>query len=193
MKPEPKPKKCRICSTMFLPRTSLQIVCSFECSIKHSEKKAEKKASKEWKERKSIMKEELKTFSDYAKALQKEVNEAVRIRDEGKECISCSTILNSKVKKFDAGHFYSVGAYPELRFKWKNNIHGQCVSCNQHKRGNYHEYKLKLKVRIGEERYQQLNSQKNKRSDLTVYDLKVLISQFKETIKTLKNDIQRNN
>ena len=102
---------------------------------------------KEWKKRKKVIKEELKTHSDYVKELQIVFNKYIRLRDKDKPCISCKNMLKGK---FDAGHFYSVGNYPGLRFN-EDNVHGQCVHCNQWRGGNLHEYKDNLKIRIGEE------------------------------------------
>lgn len=102
------------------------------------------------------MKENIKTNSDYAKELQKEINTIVRLIDKGSQCISTLKPLNDK---YDAGHFYSVGSNPALRFHL-DNIHAQSVYANQYLSGdqinyinglsevysqNYKEYVLNLK------------------------------------------------
>jgi hypothetical protein len=71
------------------------------------------------------------SYSDHVKELQVIVNKYVRLRDKDKGCISCGTPL---LGKYDAGHYYSAGGNPELRFN-TDNIHGQCVYCNQHRHG----------------------------------------------------------
>ena len=55
------------------------------------------------------------------------VNKYIRLRDVGKECISCGTPLVAEQLGggFDVGHYRSRGAAPHLRF-YTLNIHGQC-------------------------------------------------------------------
>ena len=53
--------------------------------------------------------------------------------------------------RWDAGHYRSVGACPELRFE-PLNIHRQCVKCNRNLSGNAVEYRIRLVQRIGAEK-----------------------------------------
>ena len=186
-----KVKKCSICRAQFVPRDSIQVVCSYDCALRKLQKDKEKKV-KELKRQNREKKESLRTRKYYVRKLQELVNKWVRLRDEGKDCISCDVILNSSIKKFDAGHYFSAGHYPELRFNL-DNIFGQCVECNRHKRGNLIEYRPKLIERIGEERFQQLADQRNIKSDLTKEDLKDLILLFRNKIKKKENEIRSDN
>jgi len=68
----------------------------------------------------------------------------IRNRDEGKPCVSCG-----KYTTLQAGHFYSAGHYPALRFD-PDNVHGQCKRCNYFLHGNPIEYEKTLIHRIGE-------------------------------------------
>lgn len=80
-------------------------------------------------------------------------NPYIRERDKvlfGK-CISC----NSEITQ--AGHRYSVGDFPGMRF-WINNIHGQEISCNHFKSGNIDDYDRGLILRHGKEYQEQLKS-----------------------------------
>ncbi len=64
------------------------------------------------------------------------MNPYIRERDKecfNNKCISC----NSKISQ--AGHRYSVGDFPGMRFMI-NNCHGQEISCNHHKSGNIDAY-----------------------------------------------------
>ena len=70
-------------------------------------------------------------------------NRFIRERDKDKGCISCG----KKVEH--AGHFYSGGHYPELKYN-ENNCHGQCVKCNYFLSGNLNEYRKKIITRISE-------------------------------------------
>lgn len=77
------------------------------------------------------------------KIAEKHFNKYIRERDKDKCCISCGNPCHS-----DAGHYYSGGHYPELRFN-EMNVHGQCRSCNSFKHGNLIEYRKGLEKRIG--------------------------------------------
>jgi hypothetical protein len=131
-----KPKKCKVCKETFTPVQFAQAVCNYKCAIEHSKKLKEQKEAREWKANKEILKNNLKTLSDYAKELQKEVNTIVRLIDKGTQCISTLKPLNDK---YDAGHFYSVGSNPSLRFNL-DNIHSQSVYANQYLSGDQMNY-----------------------------------------------------
>lgn len=79
-----------------------------------------------------IAKENIKTKSDYEKDLQKEINSIVRLIDRNGHCISTLKPLN---EKFDAGHLFSVGSNPTLRFNLFN-IYSQSVHANQYLSGD---------------------------------------------------------
>ena len=172
--------KCKNCKSVFSPRfSSLERYCwNPECKTIEALQKLEKhkktEASIQRKTQRTLKKEaieRLKTHSEWLQDLQKEVNRYVRKRDEGKPCISCSRILRGK---YDAGHFFSVGSYPNLRFNLEN-IHGQCVHCNQHLHGNLIQYQINLEKRIGAEKMRELY-------DLRSVPLKISIPEIKEQI-----------
>ena len=94
--------------------------------------KAKNNVSKEQKKKDSETRESLKTLSDYSKELQKEINTIVRLIDKDFICISTGKPLN---EKYDAGHFYSVGSNPSLRFNLLN-IYAQSVYANQYLSGD---------------------------------------------------------
>jgi hypothetical protein len=76
---------------------------------------------------------------------QSAVNAYVRARDDGKPCISCG-----EMKPLQAGHYWSVGARPELRFN-AANIHGQCHRCNIDLAGNREAFRAGIVDRLGSE------------------------------------------
>ena len=142
-------RKCKMCKEKFEPKyNSVQMVCSPKCAINYSKQLEENKKAKEWIKRKKKMSNEIKTRSEHLKELQTIFNKFIRLRDKDKPCISCNKPLK---EKYDAGHYRSVGSTPELRFN-EDNVHGQCVYCNQHLHGNLIEYRKGLKKRIGEEK-----------------------------------------
>ena len=177
-------RNCKNCGKKFEPQyNKVQQVCSFECSIELAKNKIKKKQSKDWNKEKSKRKEALKTNADYVRELQKIFNTYIRERDKNKPCISCNKVLSGK---FDAGHYYSVGSYPELRFH-EDNVHGQCVHCNQHKRGNLIDYLECLHTRIGLVKILKLKELANVPRKYTIEELKGLKVFYKLKIKNLKD------
>lgn len=163
--------RCRICKKKFEPKRFLQKTCfTPKCALEYS--RIEKQ--KEWNKKKKVLKDKLKTKSDYVKELQILVNKFVRNRDKDKHCISCSKPLNNK---FDAGHYRSAGGNPELRFN-ELNIHGQCVYCNQHLHGNLIDYRINLIERIGIENVEYLE-RKHEPTHYKIPELKEMIKQYK--------------
>jgi hypothetical protein len=69
------------------------------------------------------------------------------------KCISCGQIKDEQY--MHAGHYYSVGQYPGLRFD-EDNCHGQCNHCNIFLHGNLIEYTYNLPLKIGTERFEKL-------------------------------------
>lgn len=172
-------KKCK-CGELFEPiyRNGMPIskLC-FKCLAANGKAKVKR----DWNIEKKQRKEKLKTHSDWLKDLQKVFNQYIRLRDKNKPCISCGASLTSK---YDAGHYFTVGAYPNLRFN-EDNVHGQCVHCNQHKHGNVAEYSISLPLRIGIERFEKLLEERSKPANLTVEDIKEKIKEYKQKIKEL--------
>jgi len=170
-------KKCKSCKEPFEPMRPLQMVCSPKCGYDYAKMKKEK----DWRKEKKKRKEKLMTRSDWMKLAQVTFNKYIRQRDINKGCISCGASLQGV--KFDAGHFYSVGSYPRLRFD-ENNVHGQCVRCNQHLHGNISEYSHKLPLRIGKDNFDTLTLERNKEPlKLTTIEIKELINKYKNIIK----------
>jgi len=177
--------KCK-CGNEFEPMTTYNSTIKqkqcLQCLIKHGNEKRKKDSKKDWQKEKSELKAKLKTHSEWLKDLQAIFNTYIRERDKGKPCISCDTPLKGK---FDAGHFFSVGAYPNIRFN-EDNVHGQCVYCNQHKHGNINEYAIRLPYRIGQERYDNLLISRNESNKLTTAEIKDKIAYYKEKVKFIQ-------
>jgi gamma-glutamylcyclotransferase (GGCT)/AIG2-like uncharacterized protein YtfP len=173
-------KKCRICRQEFTPKYStMQATCeNIECMIAYSSKQKDKKTKAEFK----AIKERNKSVSQWRKELQQVFNQYIRLRDQGKGCISCGKQLQGK---YDAGHYFSVGSYPNLRFN-ESNVHGQCVGCNQHKHGNLLEYAIGIEKRIGKSKLEELKSMRNDRLSLPLDKIKELIYYYKDKVKEIK-------
>ena len=171
-----KQKKCKECGSDYTPFKTTQVVCSPKCASILAEKKV-------WKEKKKIMIENTRTRTEWLAILQVIFNKYIRERDKNRPCISCDKQLTGK---FDAGHFFSVGSYPNLRFN-ENNVHGQCVFCNQHKHGNHIEYGTRLINRIGNLEYNKLFNSRGDALKLTLNEIQELIKVYKSKIKLIQN------
>jgi len=176
-----KKRKCKQCKNYFHQQRPLQYLCGWECATIYAKEIERKKEDKEWRNKKKAIKESLKTHSDYLKEFQVVFNKYIRERDKGKPCISCKNILKGK---YDAGHYFSVGNYPGLRFN-EDNCFGQCVHCNQWRGGNLHEYRDNLEVRIGIKRLNELESKRNDSNKLSIPELIELKVIYKDKTKKL--------
>jgi len=132
----------------------LASVCSARCALKKV-RQAKQEERQETKRRKA----ELKTIPELKREAQTVFNQWIRLRDKGSPCISCGKPDNQNGYQMgrDAGHYRSVGSAPHLRFE-ENNVHAQCVHCNQYLSGNVIGYRLGLIERIGIEEVERLES-----------------------------------
>ena len=178
-------KNCKICKQKFKPRFStLQATClNPDCIIEYAKQVHEKASKADLKERKN----KLIPLSQWKKKLQTVFNKFIRLRDERMGCISCGKPLKGK---YDAGHFYSVGSTPNLRFD-ERNVHGQCVTCNQYKHGNLIAYREGLIQRIGLQSFEQLEVDKTKELRLTIPQVQDLISHYKNKIQYVQREATR--
>jgi hypothetical protein len=149
-----KPKICRVCESKFVPSRPMQVTCSIPCAIAEGRKvTAKKQKALKAAEKKAdrAKRENLKTLAQLAKDAEHWVNRYVRLRDEGKGCVSCDRPATWD-GQWHASHFKSVGSNSALRFHlW--NIHKACSICNNHLSGNIGEYSRRLPARIGQERF----------------------------------------
>jgi len=141
--------RCKYCKSIFEVKHFNRKFCyekeCIEKGVKDALIKASKIKKQEWIVKKKIKKESLKTKQEHVKELQSIFNKFIRLRDKHENCISCGKKLGNK---YDAGHYRSAGGNPELRFE-ENNVHAQCVYCNQHLHGNLINYRLGLIERYG--------------------------------------------
>ena len=167
-----KIKKCKQCGNSFTPYYSaLQVVCGPECALKFNSKKESDKRVKQ-------MRKDLKTHKDYVQTLQTVFNTFIRLRDKHQPCISCGKPLEGK---YDAGHFFPT-TKQSLRFN-EDNVHGQCVHCNQHLHGNITKYSYNLPKRIGWERFEALYELEHKEFKVSIEWIKEKIIHYKNKIK----------
>ncbi|MGL4271619.1 MAG: recombination protein NinG [Pseudomonas paracarnis] len=191
-----KPKKCRVaaCGASFVPSRMGQAVCSPACALidgpRHAPRARKALADIERKGIK-VRKEKLKSRADHLREAQAAVNEYVRLRDAHLPCISCDSTPNDigliTGSRWDAGHYRSVGACPELRFE-PSNIHRQCVKCNRNLSGNTVEYRIRLVLRIGAEKVAWLEGL-HEPCKYTVEEIKAIKAKYRAMTRELKKGL----
>lgn len=135
-----KPKTCKVCKREFSPFKTTDKTCSYVCF----------QALKEMDEievRFQKIKQSVKYDNSHS-TLQVLVNKIVRIIDRGHPCITSGKSFGQYTPH--AGHFYSVGAYPALRYNLLN-IYAQSDYENTYNSGNGVVYGLRLKEVFGPE------------------------------------------
>lgn len=172
-----KPTRCKVCRSEFVRRSITHKCCGPDCAALFAKSERERKERKEIRE----AKERSKTRGQWAKEAQVAFNAFIRERDKSQPCISCGRFHQGA---YDAGHYRSVGAAPELRFH-EDNCHRQCVPCNQHKSGNAIEYRIRLVERIGRERVEFLEGPQELKH-YSIEDLKQIKAQYKQKLKQLQ-------
>lgn len=174
-------RKCLICKERFRPLQNGQLVCDYQCSLLYAGKLRAKAA----RAKKRIILDKMKTKGQHLGELQKIFNAYIRKRDKGKPCISCGT---TKDVQYAAGHYFTVGSYPALRFD-EDNVHLQCNRfCNLEKSGNVAEYSINLPLRIGAERFEALKARRSQALHLSIPEIEELKKHYKLRIKELEKE-----
>lgn len=175
---KPSRRKCKVCGEYFVPKfhdIRIRWCCPEHGAIlameeREKEKvkaaakriKEQKEAEKAGRQRRQEKRESLKSKSQWDKEAQSAFNRYIRIRDEGKPCVSCGNPLLGKSNyltgsAIDASHYRSRGAASHLKFN-VFNVHSACTRCNRQLSGNAVEYRIRLIERIGLERVERLES-----------------------------------
>lgn len=204
---QPKPKKCQNaeCGKEFVPRyRSTEKVCSNACALAvgRADQSIQAKARKslDQLERKELGKrrEKLKSRQDHLREAQAAFNEFIRLRDKDEPCICCGSFGADEDwlvgGKWDAGHFLSRGAYPELRFD-EDNCHKQLKSCNAGsskyaKKGRTvsQGYRDRLIGKIGLERVLRLEGPHDPRK-YPIEELKTIKAHYRALVREMKKEV----
>lgn len=116
----------------------------------------------------------------------------IRTRDsqvyEGRafKCISCQRVL--PIDQADCGHYVN-RAHMSLRFS-ESNCHAQCRHCNRFQEGNIQDYRKGLIQKIGEQKVELLEAQKNLTNKITNFELEILAKHYKAETKKFKYQIK---
>ena len=133
-----------------------------------------------------------KSYASLERQAVKSFNDFIRWRDSREIrdafiCISCRELKS--VTKMHAGHFYSSGHYPILRFD-EENVHGQCERCNHFLSGNLNEYRQHLEKKIGKDRLLILDQKSKARAHrIDRWTLIEIILTYKIKLKTSQNHV----
>lgn len=162
----PNTTHCEYCEKPFIRFRTFQRVCGPLCAKrlvakkKAIERKEAQAAAKVERARTKERKRAIRRLSEFRADAQKAFNDWVRARDADLPCVSCGVTNPPMLPggQWDAGHFLSRGAYPELAFE-EINAWRQCKSCNAgsgkfaHKeRTVSQKYEEELLRRIGPEK-----------------------------------------
>lgn len=156
-----KPRTCKApgCRNKFIPERQNQIACSPDCALAVARAKAEKEARIAAKAERAADKERKEALMSLPELLnwaQKFVNRwIVHVRDKDQPCFSCGEYRDV----YDAGHYVSVGKGRAAKRFMEQNIHRQCVPCNQHKHSNHDEYRRAMVEEYGETFVRHLDSE----------------------------------
>jgi len=138
-------------------------------------------------EKYKIEKKENKSLGYLIKNTVNICHEYIRLRDRGKNCISCNEPYRSD---FDAGHFYPGNKHSSLKFD-ETNIHAQCRGCNRFNEGNESKYRIGLIHRFSKGYVDLLDSkallEKKQGFKWDRFKLEKIRDYYKEKLKKLKN------
>lgn len=125
----------------------------------------------------------LRKKSEWEEDLQKIINAIVRAIDAGVPCISSYRPMTTNI---NAGHFWSVGSNPAVRFNLLN-IYAQSVEQNQHKGGNPLGFIDGLTAVYGIDHYERVHGLKAAYPllKLSIPELQEAIDRARECLKDL--------
>ena len=179
--------RCKHCREKFETKVFLQKFCMIhdECIsafVEFAKQVNVKKVKKENALEKSILKEKLKTLSEWKKDLQTEINTLVREIDKGHPCIATGSYDGKK----NAGHYISVGSNQTLRFHLEN-IFLQSEHSNSWKAGDTIRYQQGIINTFGQEYMDYMNLlQSITPIKLAIEDIKPKIPLVRSLIKWVK-------
>jgi len=194
--------KCKFCKQPASQKFGLNYFCDTECAYKQARATQANKAAKDASEQRKRDREWLannKKRSELIAEAQRWFNKFIRLRDADENCISCGmpeweVIAGTPIHQvggiWDAGHYLSRGAYPELRFD-EANCHKQCKRCNGGS-GKFsaknktvtQRYRVNLILKIGQAEVDRLEGPQEPLK-LTIPEIQELIAKYKAKVKEL--------
>ena len=178
--------KCKKCKSDFKPTQPLQIACSLPCAIELAKLKVEKQNNKKWKERKAVLKNKTKTYTQKVNDVKEIFQKWVRLRDKDLPCISCGATYSNPC--WHGGHYKKAELYKGVIFDIRN-CNKQCLQCNFFNDGNEANYRENLVLRIGLDKVNELEQYalETKRKKWSDEELQEIASEYKQKSKELEN------
>jgi hypothetical protein len=172
---------------VFTPKwSSTAVVCSVPCSKEFAAcKKGRDHAKKKRRAETREMRQGIKTHGEHAKEAQAAFNQFIRLRDRRLPCISCGKHVEDK--KYNACHFKSVGANPELRYE-ESNVHRGCEQCNSYLSGNLVNYRIGLVEKIGLDQVEWLEGP-HEPKHYTVDDFQEIKVKYRKLCREIEKEI----
>jgi predicted nucleic acid-binding Zn ribbon protein len=155
-----KQKKCKVCTTLYTPRSTTQQVCSPKCAQIHAERTRKRLDALKLKTDRKILaekKQSLKTRQQWFNECKTLAQKYARIRDKYDGCISCEKPATWN-GQWHGSHFRPAGNNKAVALNLLN-IHKSCSECNNFKSGNLIDYQDKLIKKIGIDKVNWLKSQ----------------------------------
>jgi hypothetical protein len=145
-------KKCKGCSTPFIPARALQVACSPDCArivAQRNREKAERRTATIERQKTREQLEAMKTVPELMAEADRAFCAFIRARDAGKPCICCGRGSSGWTRggEWDGGHYRSRGAASHLRYH-EDNCHAQLKQCNR-RAFDVAAYRARLIERIG--------------------------------------------
>ncbi|TDX14627.1 NinG protein [Buttiauxella sp. BIGb0552] len=191
-------KRCKNpdCREWFHPAFANQTWCGADCgtvialakrekdrqnAIQAAERRRKDEAQQERRSLK-VRKLAVQPRSYFIKQAQQAVNAYIRERDKHLPCVSCGTL---SAAQWDAGHYRTTAAAPQLRFD-PRQIWKQCSVCNQHKSGNLVPYRAELIRRIGMSEVESIEGNHD-RHRWTIEECKAIKAEHQQKLKDLRD------
>jgi len=181
---EIKLKKCKVCQQKFVIERFNQQTCDYKCAIELAKSKQKEKDEKDWKVKKAILRDNLKTLGQYEQDAKKSFQKWIRMRDEKQSCISCGV---KETDLFDGGHYFKAELFSGLIFD-ERNCHKQCRKCNRFLNGNELQYRSGLISRYGIEFVNQLESESNEKRNHKFTKNELIAKKLQYDIKIKQKD-----
>lgn len=188
-------RKCRFCKEY--TREYITVPAGSFCNMTHAisftnEKRAKdsiKLIAKKVKEEKKAHSKKKREFYDKdiktrKKAAKDACHAFIRARDRGKPCICCDRPWDESIQ---AGHFQPSGSNPLIRYD-ESNINGQLLHCNYYKGGDSGDYEKNLRVKVGDEKVDELLSKTGGVVKWTADMYKEIEVYYKRKLKELEGE-----
>ena len=157
-------------SGMFPPETAEMLLDAVK-QIKKPRKKSTPRA---------LAKKKTPTRSQLVKKLDAVFSKYVRLRDDGKGCVTCGDRSIPK-EQMQNCHFFSRGRLPT---RWdETNCHAGCYRCNVLLKGNYIPYTMYMIDRYGREYVDKLEKKSKSNIKISSVELKEMIEKYTELVK----------